>query len=330
MKLKNIYQEIIKKGIESDIRGKKDIDGLLKTRKEVYEKLSKQEKEIFDMDSLLHPFSDTRILNGDENAEIKSLIVGIDVDEGELLMVDRLKDKGTKIDLTVSHHPAGRAYAKFYEVMDLQVDAFTQHGVSISACENMVAERKSQVERRVHAANHQRAVDIAKWFNINFLCMHTPCDNLAYQHLHKTFAQVRPANLGKILDILYAIPEYKQAAKDNNGPMIEIGNKNSKVSRIHLEFTGGTEGPQDIYSKLSASGIDTIVAMHQSEEHFKKCKEANINVIIASHIASDNLGVNLMLDHLEGKEKLKIYEFSGFRRFTHNANTRKSNANTRE
>jgi len=55
--------------------------------------------------------------------------------------------------------------------------------------------------------------------------------------------------------------------------------------------------------------------MHQSEEHFKKCKEFNINVIFASHIASDNLGINLMLDYLESKDGLKVYEFSGFRRF---------------
>jgi putative NIF3 family GTP cyclohydrolase 1 type 2 len=317
MRLKNIYQEIIKKGIEADIRDREEIDKLLKSQKETYEKLTKQEKEIFDIDSLEHPFYDTRILNGVTDADIKSMIVGIDVDEGELLLADKLKDKGIDIDLVVSHHPAGRAYAKFYEVMDLQVNAFAKEGVNVSASENLVMERKAQVERKVHAANHQRAVDIAKWLKLNFLCMHTPCDNLAYQHLRKLLVKEKPSTLGKILDILYTIPEYKDAAKNNNAPMIEIGNKNSKVCRIHLEFTGGTEGPQDIYSKLSASGIDTIVAMHQSEEHFKKCKETNINVIIASHIASDNLGVNLMLDYLENKEKFKVYEFSGFRRFTH-------------
>lgn len=317
MKLKDIYQEIIKKGIEADIRSKQEIDKLLRTKKEAYEKLNKQEKELFDMDSLEHPFSDTRILNGSDSTDIKSMIVGIDVDEAELLLADKLNEKDVGIDLVVSHHPAGRAYAKFYEVMDLQVNAFSDEGVSISASENLLLERKAQVERRVHAANHQRPVDVAKWLKLNFLCMHTPCDNLAYQYLRKALDKNKPSTLGDIMDILYAIPEYKDAAKNNNPPMIGIGNKNSKVCRIHLEFTGGTEGPQDIYTKLSANGIDTIVAMHQSEEHFKKCKEANINVIVASHIASDSLGVNIMLDYLESKEKLKIYEFSGFRRFTH-------------
>ncbi|MFA5271953.1 MAG: NGG1p interacting factor NIF3, partial [Candidatus Omnitrophota bacterium] len=120
-----------------------------------------------------------------------------------------------------------------------------------------------------------------------------------------------------IVDILETIAEYKESAKNNNHVTITIGNKNSRSSRIHIDFTGGTEGPVNIYDKLASSGIDTIIAMHQSEEHFKKCRECNINVIVAPHIASDNLGINIMLDHLESKEKFKIYEFAGFRRFSH-------------
>ena len=39
--------------------------------------------------------------------------------------------------------------------------------------------------------------------------------------------------------------------------------------------------------------------MHLSEEHFAKVKENNINVVIAGHISSDNLGVKLLLDNIE-------------------------------
>ena len=145
--------------------------------------------------------------------------------------------------------------------------------------------------------------------------MHTPCDNLAYQFLRKKLDKSKPTNLADVMDVLYDIDEYKDAAKKNNPPQIVIGNKKSRCKKIHLEFTGGTEGPKSIYKELASQGVDTIIAMHQSEEHFKKSKEANINVIFASHIASDNLGINIMLDYLESKTKLKIYEFSGFKRF---------------
>lgn len=315
MKLERLYQSVIKKGIEGDVRGEKNIEKLLKDKEREYEKLDKKDKEFFDMDCLFNPFADTRVLLGDKDTDIKSMIVGVDVDGSELVLVDRLKEKGEKIDLVVSHHPCGRAYAHFYEVMDLQIDVFADSGISLSACENLLRERKAEVQRRVSAVNHARAVDIAKLLELNFLCMHTPCDNLAYQYVDKLLKKDKPNNLGGIIDLLRAVPEYNEAAKNNNPPRVVIGGKTSRCKNIHLEFTGGTEGPQDIYKSLSSKGVDTIIAMHQSEEHFKKCKEANINVIFASHIASDNVGINLMLDYLEAKEKFKVFEFSGFRRF---------------
>ena len=315
MKLRNLYRETVNKGIEGDVRSSKEIKALLEENKEKLEKLSKKEKEFFDIDSLSNPFADTRILYGDAESNIKSLIVGIDVDGAELVLVDRLREKGEKIDLVVSHHPQGRAYANFYEVMDLQIDIFAKEGIGMGVCEKLLEERKAQVARRVSAANHCRSVDAARLLNINFLCIHTPCDNMAYQYLKKVMDKSKPATLGKIIDILQTIPEYIDAAKNNNPPQIVVGNKKSRCKNIYLEFTGGTEGPKDIYKELASKGVDTIIAMHQSEEHFRKCKEAKINVIFASHIASDSLGINIMLDYLESKEKLKIYEFSGFRRF---------------
>jgi putative NIF3 family GTP cyclohydrolase 1 type 2 len=317
MKLGDIYRTAIKKGIEEDLRSAKEISELLARTKKNYEKLTPLEKDCFDTDSLFNPYADTRILHGEEKSLASSIGVGIDIDGSELLLLDRLNSKGAGIDLAISHHPAGRAYASFFEVMDLQIDAFRKEGISASVSENLLLERKLEIERRVHAANHQRTIDLAKALNIPFLCIHTPCDNCAHQYIAKLMAREKPDTLGKVLDILHTVPEYKDAAKNNNPPKIVTGNKSARVSRIHIEFTGGTEGPQGIYEKLSLAGVDTIISMHQSEDHFKKCKEHNINVIFTPHIASDSLGVNVMLDELAKHGKIKIYELSGFRRFTH-------------
>ncbi len=319
MRLKKLYEEVVAVGIKADVRGVKEIEKILERTRKTYQRMEEKQKAFFDTDNLFNPFSDTRILCGKEDQEISSMIVGIDVDVGELLFVDRLIREGVGIDLVVSHHPIGKAYANFYEVMDLQVDIFNRLGVNLSSAEGLLQQRKLEVERRVSAANHQRCVDVARCLKLNLLCMHTPCDNLAFQYLRKLIEKNKPARLGELLDLLLDIPEYKDAAQNNNPPRIVSGNKDSRISKVHLEFTGGTEGPLNIYSKLATAGIDTIVAMHQSEEHFKKCKEENINVIFASHIASDTLGVNLMLDQLERKNSFKVYEFSGFRRFKRKA-----------
>ena len=79
-------------------------------------------------------------------------------------------------------------------------------------------------------------------------------------------------------------------------------------------MTGGTEGSKDIFARLSQVGIQTLLGMHYSQEHFQKIKAEHIGVVNAGHIASDNLGMNLILDRLSKKEKFEIVECSGFRR----------------
>ena len=62
---------------------------------------------------------------------------------------------------------------------------------------------------------------------------------------------------------------------------------------------------------MANAGIGTVVGMHVSEEHKKQAEEAHINVVIAGHISSDSLGINLFLDKLE-KQGIEIIPCSGF------------------
>ena len=66
-------------------------------------------------------------------------------------------------------------------------------------------------------------------------------------------------------------------------------------------MTGGTEGPKDALEKLSAAGVDTLVGMHYSEEHHKRASELRLNLVVAGHISSDMLGMNLILDRDRGR-----------------------------
>jgi hypothetical protein len=54
--------------------------------------------------------------------------------------------------------------------------------------------------------------------------------------------------------------------------------------------------------------------MHLTEEHLANAKKASLNAVIAGHIASDVLGLNLLLDQVEKKEKLDFVCVSGFER----------------
>ena len=79
-------------------------------------------------------------------------------------------------------------------------------------------------------------------------------------------------------------------------------------------MTGGTEGPKKIFPRLSQAGVGTIVAMHLSEDHYKHARDEHINVVIAGHIASDSLGLNLLFDAVEKGDRLEFVCTSGFER----------------
>jgi len=262
-------------------------------------------------------FPDSAILFGRPDLEVKKIMVGIDIEVAELLLADHIRQK-EGLDLVIAHHPEGKAYAGLHEVMRLQIDLLTQAGVAQKTAARLLKERMAEVERRVLPQNHTRPVDAARLLNIPFMNMHTPADNHVYRYLEAIFKQKsnRPRLVEDVVKILNTIPEYQIAAKFNTGPRIILGNPKRPAGKILLEMTGGTEGSKDVFDKLYKAGVRTLVSMHLSEDHFKKVKDANLNVVIAGHISSDTLGLNLLIDNIEkfAKQDFEVIACSGFTR----------------
>ncbi len=314
MTLNEIYKLAIRLGIEKDPRGKKRVQKYLNQQRKSFAKLTKKQKQNFDKENLTNPYSDTRILHGKKQTRIEACMVGIDIEVSEILLADRLKQAGKKIDLIISHHPIGKARAGFYEVMDMQTEVLKAHGITKDVAESLMKERIKEVERKVSPGNFERPVDAARLLGIPLICMHTPTDNFVNNYIQKLMDTKRPKKVGDILRILEAIPEYKSAILQKSGPKVIAGNEKNKAGKIFVDMTGGTEGSKDVFARLSQAGIDTIVAMHLSEGHFKSVNREHINVVIAGHISSDALGLNLFLDQLQKKTTLDIITCSGFNR----------------
>lgn len=315
MKLERLYKKVVAIGIANDPRGKNEIKKILKEEKEKFDTLKKDELDFYDKDRLFNPFADSRVLNGDRDKNIKRVIVGIDMQVGEVLLTYLLnKDFDKKIDLIISHHPESYALAQLFDVMKLQADLMAEYGVSISVAEQLMQTRISEIERRLMPVNHTRSVDVAKILDIPMMCIHTPADNCVTHYLKETFDKEKPYKLKNLMQILKNIPEYKKSAKLQVPPKIVNGTENNKCGKIFVEMTGGTEGSKEIYQKFADSGISTLVGMHFSEEHLDKAKKANLNVVIAGHVSSDVLGLNLLFDEIEKEGKLEFVGVSGFER----------------
>jgi len=314
MKIQQIYERAIKKAVKEDPRSKAVFEKDLKKVKSEFKKLKGIYREIFDRERLKNPYADSRILFGDPKTEVKNVLVGIDIDVQELLLAERLRDKGRDIDLVISHHPSGKAYAQLDKVLTLQPGIWEDLGFSEEIANGLMKGRMQEVARGIAPRNHTRAVDAARLLGIPFMCLHTAADNCVASYLTRVFKRQKPKKLTNVINILNRIPEYKYAMTMGSGPHILVGKDNSDAGKIFVDMTGGTSGPDRVLARLSHSGIKTIVGMHIKEPGFKAARSEFLNYVIAGHIASDTLGMNLLLDAVDPGGTLNIIGCSGFKR----------------
>ena len=310
MNLQQIYKLAINLGIKNDFRSKKEINKRLSKIKKQYQKLDKKEKREFDKERLSSPYMDSTI-HFDSGKNIKKIMSGIDIDAGELLIAKELG-----VDAVIAHHPVGKGLSYLDDVMNLQADVLNQYGVPINVAEGLMKIRISEVSRSVNPANHFKSPMAAENLGMSFMNVHTPADNMVATFLKNLIEKKKPEYVNEIIEILESVPEYREAKKQGLGPRLFAGNKENRAGKIAItEITGGTEGSVKIYEKLANTGVGTILAMHQSEEHRKQAEKAHINVVIAGHISSDSVGMNLFLDELE-KKGIKIIPCSGLIRYS--------------
>lgn len=314
MTLREMYEIAFRAGMAADPRGEDGVARALESARKDHEALAVEKRWEFDLESLVNPYSDTRILLGDPETDVTGILVGIDMEVGEVLLADLLRARGRRIDLLLAHHPEGRALARLEEVMGLQADVWRRFGVSVAYGDAVMSERMAEVMRAIHPRNNERALGAARLVDLPFMCCHTPADNSV-----NAFVQARCDDLGsdstvdELLDTLKTIPEYRQAVLQGTGPTIFEGNGKRRTGKIMVDMTGGTSGPVDSIGKLAAAGVGTIVGMHMGEEHRKKAKEEKISVVIAGHVSSDSLGMNLIIDEYE-RQGVDVIACSGFTR----------------
>ncbi len=267
-------------------------------------------KKYFDSESLANPYSDSRILFGSPKTEVKKLMAGIDADASEVLLADRLNQKGEEIDLVISHHPSGHALASLHEVMDVQVDMFAKAGVPANVAHALFEQRMQEVKRKVGPLNHGQTVDTARLLDMPLLALHTIWDNLGNDFMEKYLGRKEFDTAGEVLDWINEIPEFIEATKGKAGPNIISGSERSRAGKVVVSFTGGTNGSKELYVELAKAGVGTLVEMHVPEDALKELKKLHINVIDTGHMAADSIGANIFLDALEKKE-VKVIPCSG-------------------
>ena len=299
--VKQIFDLGLKMGIQADPRGSKGVKEYLSSVKKEFDNCKKKDKKYFDKERLVNPYSDSRIHTDDGRSNVKRILAGIDIDDGEIMLASQLGERDKKIDLVISHHPVGKSYADLHSVMDMQVDIFINAGVPVHVAEKIMEKRIGDVERGVHPQNHYQIIDMAKLLKINLINTHTLTDNLVRKYLDDFISKRKPKLVGDLMEILLEIPEYEEAKNRGAGPILFAGSEKHRLGRFMVDMTGGTSPSDDIYQQLSRYGVSTVVGMHMKDTTRKKADKGHMNSVICGHIASDSLGMNLYLDEIEKK-----------------------------
>ena len=317
MNLETLFKLGVSVGIENDPRGKEAVDRTLDLSKKTYDALNEKEKEYFDPVSLWNPYPDSRIQAGDLNKDVKHIYVGIDIGVGDLVLVDRLIQKGMEIDAVMSHHPGGMGIIGLPGVMSIQADLMALHGVPINIAESIVTTRQKEVDQNVFAANHFHTADAAKLLGISLFSLHTPADNCVTSFLTKLVAEKEPETLDDLVEVMLSVPEYDFTKRRGLPPKIENGSGKNRLGKVVIEMTGGTTGSKDAYEHMSKSGVGTLVVMHIPKDHVEQCQKFHINVLNVGHMASDSIGMNILLDRFE-TNGVKFTNGSGMVRISRN------------
>lgn len=298
-----IFEMAIKSGRKNDPRGDKEVADYLKDIAKSYEKLDAHKKKFFDKEKLINPYPDSRILvNPFPKAKIKRVLVGIDIEGDELLLVKELERNGQKIDGVIAHHPSGRARVDLPDNMHLQMGVAELLGIPINVAEKLLEARINEVSRKLSPLNNYRVSDMAKLLKIPLMCLHTTADNHVHSYVQKYLSKKALRTVSEVLDGLMEIPEFEKASSLGIGPKIYAGKPHSRAGKVAVTgMTGGTEGSLEMYESFARAGVGTIIEMHIADDRLEKAKKFHLNVIMSGHMASDSLGMNLIMDQIERK-----------------------------
>lgn len=314
MKLKILFKAAVDAGIAADPRARKVIEKDLKRVEDRHKRIEGKERDHIDHERTWNPYLDSRILVGTGEEEIKVVMVGIDIETPELLLAYELRRMGKRLDAVMFHHPEGRALADLEKVMPVQIDVLAKAGVPVNQAEGMLRPRMDKIWRSIHADNLFRTERAAELLGIPLFGCHTVADNLAWRFMEKNICSKEFDAIGDIMSAILEIPEYHQYSRKGNPPILVNGRKEGRPGRVYAtEFTGGTNGPEELMKLQALAQVGTVLSMHVTEKTLEVAKEHHVNIIQCSHMASDSLGMNLLLDILKKKEpKLEIIETSGF------------------
>ena len=301
MTLQEIYEKAVEVGKANDWRGEDCIEQVLAMAR------AEASESGFDPDRLFNPYGDTRIIFGDPDTPVESILVGIEIWPKEVLLAGAMRNAGKREDLCISHHTTcvNRGFFCFDDILLTHKYSLAEAGVPRDKYDPLVDQWISNPGREWKLDT----INAAKNLDIPLLVIHTPCDLIHVKRTREVFGSMKDRSLAEIATELNDIEEF---ARHPYLDVVVHGDADAKPGTVYNPIGAGWQPKLEVFELACEAGIDTALLVAPQPEHFAMAADHGVNVV---HIPSDpncTYGINVMLDELERCGVLTIYEAENF------------------
>jgi hypothetical protein len=315
--LRELYETSIRLGMALDVRGEAALQAQMERARQEYESLPAWQRPYFDQERGRNPFGDVRIAVGPDDVELETIVLGINIGVPELLLADRLRARGRRVDAVIAHHTSGIGVAPslVHDFMPVAIDFLAAEGVPRADAEGVI---NPYIEEKVAALEdfHRIGPDTARLLGFPLACIHTPADYYIGQGVRPVVEEAAPRTIEDLLRALDTLPEVRGAAFATGArPWVMSGTLDWPAGRMLLKFGGGYILPPEAYTLLGRAGVNTVVQIGCTPAHARAAEAAGVAIVRIPHAACDNIGINLLLDDVERLHgRLEVIPCNSFER----------------
>ena len=138
---------------------------------------------------------------------MRSIVLGIDVRLPELLLADRLRQEGRRVDAVIAHHAhgIGRSPSLSWDTMPFLVDLLALEGVPRADAEACIY---PYIEGKLRDLEdfHRIGPDMARLLGLPLGCIHTPADYYITVGVRAAVEEARAETVGDVVRALHTLP----------------------------------------------------------------------------------------------------------------------------